>query len=73
MPIFEYRCRECGAKFEKIQAASATDVICRSCNSPEVEKLLSAFAVGGATRSEVSPAESPCQTCGARERGLCPG
>ena len=73
MPIFEYRCRDCGAKFEKIQAASATDVICGSCNSPQVERLLSAFAVGGATRSEVSAAESPCQTCGARERGLCPG
>ena len=73
MPIFEYRCRECGAKFEKIQAASATDAVCKTCNSTRVERLLSAFAVGAAIRSEASPAESPCQTCGARERGLCPG
>jgi hypothetical protein len=38
-----------------------------------VEKLLSAFAVGGATRPDLASTESPCQTCGARERGLCPG
>ena len=73
MPIFEYRCRECGAKFEKIQAASATAVTCTQCDSPKVERLLSTFAVGGATRSDLSSAESPCRTCGARERGLCPG
>ena len=73
MPIFEYRCRDCGAKFEKIQAASATDATCVSCNSPQVERLLSVFAVSGATRPDVSSAESPCHTCGARERGLCPG
>jgi putative FmdB family regulatory protein len=73
MPIFEYRCRACGAKFEKIEAASATDATCVSCNSPQVERLLSVYAVGGVNRQDVSSTESPCQTCNARERGLCHG
>jgi len=73
MPIFEYRCRGCGAQFEKIHAAADIAITCVQCGSPQVERLLSVFAVGGASRSDLASAESPCTTCGARARGLCPG
>jgi putative FmdB family regulatory protein len=73
MPIFEYKCHECGTRFEKIQAAAVTGVVCARCDSPHVERLLSAFAVGGSTRPDLPAVEGPCGSCGARERGLCPG
>jgi putative FmdB family regulatory protein len=71
MPIFEYQCRECGTKFEKIVSSSATSVVCRSCESPQVEKLLSIFAVSGGSTSTAMHETGPCGTCGAPQRGMC--
>ena len=69
MPIFEYRCRGCGSRFEKLLLSAAAPVICDNCQSRELEQLLSVFAVSGA--SETAPMESgPCP-CGAPRRGMC--
>jgi putative FmdB family regulatory protein len=70
MPIFEYRCRDCGMKFEKIVASSTAAVTCKNCESPEVQMLLSVFAVGSA-RASGSPDPGPCGACGAPRRGMC--
>ncbi|MGZ5433164.1 MAG: FmdB family zinc ribbon protein [Thermoanaerobaculia bacterium] len=45
MPLFEFRCRTCHHTFEEIVR---TDQLpsCPSCESLEVSKLISAFAVG---------------------------
>jgi putative FmdB family regulatory protein len=69
MPIFEYECRDCGARFEKIVASSTKKTVCKQCSSPRVKQLLSVFAVSG---NEVSSAEpGPCGACGAPRRGMC--
>ncbi len=69
MPIFEYRCQDCGTTFEKITSASAADVTCKNCESRRVEKLLSVFAVA---RPSTAPSESgPCGACGSPRRGMC--
>ncbi len=49
MPIFEYRCKECGEKFETLVFSSARPepVKCEKCGSEQTEKLMSAFASGG--------------------------
>jgi putative FmdB family regulatory protein len=45
MPLYEYRCKQCGHRFERIQSFSAEDVKeCPVCNG-EVERLISAPAV----------------------------
>lgn len=73
MPLFEYKCEDCGTAFEKIVPTSSTAVVCKSCSSPKVEKLLSTFAVGGTPRSAgaASYGPGPCGACGAAERGSC--
>ena len=64
MPIFEYRCRECGAKFERIAQSSEDAASCKQCGSERVDQLLSVFAVG--SRPGTTPAEpGPCGACGA--------
>ncbi len=45
MPLYEYRCKECGHQFEKIQSFSAPDEKeCPVCKG-ELERLISAPAI----------------------------
>lgn len=45
MPLYEYRCKQCGHQFEKIQSFSAPDEKeCPVCKG-EVERLISAPAI----------------------------
>jgi len=49
MPMYEYRCRKCGKRFEMLRRMSDADrdLECPDCRSEEVERLLSSFATGG--------------------------
>lgn len=48
MPIYEYRCEECGKTFEKIVFGSAApEVECPGCHSKRVNKLFSSFSTKG--------------------------
>jgi len=52
MPIFEYECEKCGAKFEELISSSKQDeVTCPECGSREVTKLFSTFSGGSGTCS----------------------
>jgi putative FmdB family regulatory protein len=44
MPLYEYSCRVCSLTFEAL-VRNATTPPCPSCQSPDVERLLSLFAV----------------------------
>ena len=70
MPIFEYECQDCGAQFEKISYSSRTKILCEKCASTRVKKLLSVFAVSGASRESLPAESGPCP-CGAPRRGMC--
>jgi putative FmdB family regulatory protein len=49
MPVYEYECLECHGKFDSLvrSFSAADDVECRTCSSPNVRRLVSAFAVAG--------------------------
>jgi putative FmdB family regulatory protein len=71
MPIYEYRCEQCGAQFEELtSSAGAADVRCRQCSGRRVTRMLSAFAVGSGEAARAAEA-GPCGACGAAQRGLC--
>jgi putative FmdB family regulatory protein len=53
MPIYEYRCLACGHQFEALVRANDTP-ICASCQSPELERLLSMFAVSSESTRQSS-------------------
>jgi putative FmdB family regulatory protein len=72
MPIYEYRCSDCGTEFEELtlSASGQRAVRCRACDGSRVTRMLSAFAVGAADGA--APAEAgPCGACGAPRRGMC--
>jgi putative FmdB family regulatory protein len=45
MPIYEYQCRKCAAEFELLVLPASPVPACPSCQSPDIEQLLSGFAV----------------------------
>ena len=44
MPIYEYQCKGCGHEFEQVVLPKTTPT-CPECESVELERLLSHFAV----------------------------
>ncbi len=71
MPMYEYECRDCGRKFEWLTFNTKEKVVCRGCESSNVEKMLSVFAVGGQPSVKDRFEAGPCASCGAPERGMC--
>ena len=71
MPIFEFRCKKCGALFEYMQFKSDdTDAPCPECGDNHAEKLLSTFSSisssGQGSGETVSPSsyEHSCGSSG---------
>ena len=67
MPIYEYRCKQCGHTFEKLVASSQVNepVICSECESLESTRQFSTFGVGTANIAGDPTTDIPsCGTCG---------
>lgn len=49
MPMYEYRCKECGKTYEKLRRLQDADrdLECPYCAAKDVERLISAFAMTG--------------------------
>jgi putative FmdB family regulatory protein len=78
MPLFEYECRGCGRRFEHLTRDGQAPA-CPACHGDDLQKLLSAFAVGagspsGARGLSRGDAAGPgaCGSCGdPRGPGAC--
>ena len=71
MPLYEYRCRDCGSRFERFVNGKAR-VACPECESKRVDRLLSVFAVSNGGSRSVSEPAGACGSCGdPRGPGAC--
>ncbi len=72
MPIYEYQCKSCGERFEKlirtITSTQEPKADCPKCGSAQTSRALSVFAVGGegaGKSSSSSASDAPmCGRCG---------
>ncbi len=72
MPIYEYKCDDCGTKFEKLlRSIDAAQPDCPSCNSEKLTMQLSTFAAHSATGASASPDLPPCASGACPTPGLC--
>ena len=58
MPMYDYKCSACNAKFEELVSTSTTQVKCPKCGSTETTRMLSLFAAkssGGGPTTSFSP------------------
>ena len=62
MPIYEYRCNDCGNKFSRLQRVGASNegVQCPKCESETIERLLSSFASTSSAPDVACPSASSC-------------
>jgi len=52
MPIFEYKCRDCGHLTEVLERPGAKEKhACEKCGSRQMKKVLSVFGLGGGSGS----------------------
>ena len=45
MPIYEYRCNNCGRKVSLLVRGSSSEPVCTACGSKELSRLFSTFAM----------------------------
>jgi putative FmdB family regulatory protein len=66
MPLYEYRCNECGEVFEKMVRFSEADQkpACPTCNSPDTSKKLSTVAIGSSLSGSSGGSSSSCGSHG---------
>jgi putative FmdB family regulatory protein len=75
MPIFEYRCKECGKVFEELISGDRNRSIpCPSCQSSNTEKLMSAIGGISMGKSSAGPCGSSCSSASSccSSGGGCP-
>jgi putative FmdB family regulatory protein len=72
MPLYEYECQSCHQHFELL-VREQTVLACPSCQSDDIEKQLSVFAVGSEAKAgSRASAPAPCGSCGdPRGPGAC--
>lgn len=62
MPIYEYRCKQCGAKFDKLVKFSTrlSEIECPKCSARKAEKAVSRPGMTGSASSGQSSSASSC-------------
>jgi putative FmdB family regulatory protein len=65
MPIYEYACKACNSKFEKLVRSMTSEekVACPSCGSKKTVRELSVFAVS-AESAKTNNTSPGCGRCG---------
>ncbi|MBQ3834452.1 MAG: zinc ribbon domain-containing protein [Elusimicrobia bacterium] len=63
MPLFEFICKKCGKKFEKLVFSTDNEKLkCPECNSEDVEKQFSTFSANS-SGSAKSGGHHCCNGC----------
>jgi putative FmdB family regulatory protein len=68
MPIYEYRCGQCAHEFELLVLKTSPVPACPSCDSQNIEQLLSGFAVSseGTRQTSIDKARRKYKASGQR-------
>ncbi|MCL6518502.1 MAG: zinc ribbon domain-containing protein [Armatimonadetes bacterium] len=71
MPIYEFKCQNCGTRFEKLCNinSAASGINCPNCGASEVRRLISAFYSHGSS----SPSSSGSSSCACCQKSSCAG
>ena len=76
MPIYEYKCEECGTKHDFLHKSTTNlgEVTCPECNSKKNKKLFSSFSASmGSSKDYSSCSDGSCgiPSAGSCSTGMC--
>lgn len=73
MPIFEYKCEDCGTRFEKLVRRSddPAALACPGCGKKDLRQEFSTFSAHANGSPESQPAPGGCPAGMCRTPGLC--
>ncbi|MDR1111030.1 MAG: zinc ribbon domain-containing protein [Deltaproteobacteria bacterium] len=75
MPIYEFKCLDCGHDFEELVLSRSETVTCPGCGEANCEKHLSSFRCGpsGGSMDLASGSPSSSSSCGSCSSSSCAG
>jgi len=71
MPIYEYRCSNCGEDFEELVLSKSSAINCPKCHGSKVSKLMSATSFKSSEKFVSSSDTSGCSTCSSHNCSTC--
>ena len=73
MPVYDYKCRKCGAIFEKFlrSISAAASIKCEKCGSAKVEKMVTCCAISSGGKSENAGSSKSSHSCGSCSSHSC--
>lgn len=72
MPIYEFHCKACDARFETLVRNSAESVNCSHCGSSSLQKLISVHTISSGS-PDTPCGTAPCSPAPACASGGCQG
>lgn len=63
MPIFEYKCKNCGKIFEVLVLSQNEVIFCENCKSKEIERIPSRFGFSSGENFSSSFSSGSCKSC----------
>ncbi|MDR3134541.1 MAG: zinc ribbon domain-containing protein [Deltaproteobacteria bacterium] len=73
MPIYEFKCLDCGRDFEELVLSRSAEVVCPGCGQANCEKHLSSFRCGPSGGSMDLGGSSSSSSCGSCTASSCAG
>jgi putative FmdB family regulatory protein len=71
MPLYEFICKACGKRFESlVRLGQEKAVCCGACGSKDLQKLFSAFGIGGSA-SRIKTSSASCASCSSKSCATC--
>jgi putative FmdB family regulatory protein len=71
MPIYEYKCKDCGSEFELL-LFSGEEAKCPKCSSKNLEKKVSKVSfLSENYSSDTTSSSSSCSTCSSKNCSSC--
>jgi putative FmdB family regulatory protein len=73
MPIYEYICKDCGKRFEKLRSIKEADlpISCNSCQSIQTRRALSVFFAQSGSQIIAGGNNSGCTGCSGSSCSSC--